>query len=194
MLHVGSQVGPTTTYMQTQSHRKCRIDVMGIPLAWAVGSIQAWVMPEIHVALACPDHTATCVSIELLLATPVSRRDSQRLRLPASAVTGECCSHRAGGSQPMRRLPSWFSICNSAWAASPITRNRSLAMCISQQTLGLCNVPLPVGAGRFTGSRCTREPKFSPSASRLGRGLGALIAPMKVLLLTSGCFMPRYLS
>ena len=108
--------------------------------------------------------------------------------------SGECCSHRAGGSQPMSRLPSWFSICNSAWAASPITRNRSLAMCISQQTLGLCSVPLPVGAGRFTGSRCTREPKFSPSASRLGRGLGALIAPMKVLLLTSGCFMPRYLS
>ena len=80
------QVGPTPTYVQKRGHRECRIDMVGIPIAWATGAVRAWVDPSIHVALASLDHTATCVSVELWLTAPSRSHGKTRQRLKASTL------------------------------------------------------------------------------------------------------------
>ena len=80
------QVGPTSTYVQKRGHRECRIDMVGIPAAWATGTVRAWVDPSIHVALASLDHTATCVSVDLWLTAPLRSPGKSRQRLKASTL------------------------------------------------------------------------------------------------------------
>ena len=80
------QQGPTATYVQKRNGHECRPDMIAIPCAWQNGDISAWTAPEIHTALSCQDHTATCVRLSVaLLGHKLSQR-SHRKRISAESI------------------------------------------------------------------------------------------------------------
>ncbi|CAE7843801.1 eif3k [Symbiodinium necroappetens] len=68
------QRGETHTYVQKRNKKHCRPDMIGIPISWHTNAVRAWVAAEIHVALATQDHYATCVTVDLEMALPVSAK------------------------------------------------------------------------------------------------------------------------
>ena len=151
------QVGPTSTYVQKRGHRECRIDMVGIPAAWATGTVRAWVDPSIHVALASLDHTATCVSVDLWLTAPLRSPGKTRQRLKASTLCDP--THAAqiqaavasippfpGKSLLMHMRLSLWGICRPRWAPFSRRQCHDRIMSTSPRELGGCSAP-PFGGG-----------------------------------------------
>ena len=80
------QQGDTVTYVQKRNKQGCRPDMIGIPTLWQSGAISAWVADEVHVALSCQDHFATCVKIAVDMAMPVKKAARAGRRISAEAI------------------------------------------------------------------------------------------------------------
>ncbi|CAE7763718.1 ANK3 [Symbiodinium sp. CCMP2592] len=64
------------------------------PGVWWHRILKAYVLPEIHVALSCPDHIATCVHVELQLAMPTRSKDIPKRKICASTLRDPANAHK----------------------------------------------------------------------------------------------------
>ena len=81
------QWGPTATYQHKRGGGTSRPDMIAIPATWASGILQAWVAPEVHVALATPDHLATCVSVKVDFMPAGQTKSTRKRHFPAQLFT-----------------------------------------------------------------------------------------------------------
>ncbi|CAE7861943.1 unnamed protein product, partial [Symbiodinium necroappetens] len=81
------QWGPTATYQHKRGGGTSRPDMIAIPATWASGILQAWVAPEVHVALATPDHLATCGSAKVHFMPAGKSKSTRKRHFPAQLFT-----------------------------------------------------------------------------------------------------------
>ena len=77
-------LGDGHTLYQKRNATFARSDYVGVPLAWSVGTLQAWVDPEISAGHMCIDLFAAVVSAKLALRT--SSRKAKPTRISANAL------------------------------------------------------------------------------------------------------------
>ncbi|OLP87581.1 hypothetical protein AK812_SmicGene31189 [Symbiodinium microadriaticum] len=129
--------GVSETYVQKRNGRKCRVDFVCIPRAWATADVHSKLLPDINAAHATIDHTAVLVACCARLALPGDLTRVKDRRFHAEPIMDP--QNRVALQQALRAVPKvpW---CVSAHAHVSIVTSH-VQKCLEKFQAGPRNRP-----------------------------------------------------